>query len=272
MKTSKLLLISAAILSLGITQAGCGQTVDAGNVGVKIKNYGSATGVQPTSLTTGWQFTGPGEKIIEIPVTQKVYSFKGDEKIIFNDNTGLTLSGDVAVTVRIQGSQAPKIYEKYRMNTEELIHGPIRNDIRSAINAEGEKMSSEQIYTGGKSELIHKALLNVQSKYAKSGIDVLGLEWIGSVQYPQTVTNAITLKTTKLQEAEAAKADEARAIAQAKAVVAEATGEAEATRIRGEALRSNPQILQQEWIKKWSGDLPTTVAGTNTMMMVNPTR
>ena len=75
-----------------------------------------------------------------------------------------------------------------------------------------------------------------------------------------------------MQEAEAAKADEARAIAQANAKVAEARGDAEATRIRGEALRSNPQILQQEWIAKWDGAVPTVVGNGQTMMMVNPTK
>lgn len=255
---------------IALSLAACGQVVDAGNVGVKIKNLGSSTGVQQTALGTGWQPKGIGESIVEIPVTQKVYTFNKEEQIVFNDNTGLTLSGDVAVTVRIQGAKAPAVYEKYRMNTEELIHGPVRNSIRSAINSEAEKMTSEEIYTGGKTALITNALHQVQKQYANSGIDILGLEWVGNVRYPQSVTDAITLKTTKLQEAEAAKADEARAIAQAKAKVAEAQGEAEATRIRGEALRTNPQILQQMWIEKWKGEVPSTVAGPNTMMMVQP--
>lgn len=268
----------AAITLVGMALSGCGQIVDAGNVGIKIKNLGSNTGVQSQPVGTGWQFLGIGEKIIEYPVTQKVYSFTrtdsptstGNEEIVFNDNTGLNLSGDVAVTVRIQSAKAPAIYEKYRMNTEELIHGPVRNAIRSAINAEAEKLTSEEIYTGGKTRLLAVALQNIQRQYAGTGIDILNLEWIGSIRYPQSVTDAITLKTTKLQEAEAAKADEARAIAQANAKVAEARGEAEATRIRGEALRTNPQILQQMWIEKWSGTLPTYVGNGQTFMMVQP--
>lgn len=260
----------AAIAMLSLSLAACGQVVDAGNVGVKIKNLGNNTGVQTEALGTGWQPKGLGEDIVEIPVTQKVYTFKGEEQIIFNDNTGLVLAGDTAVTVRIQGAKAPAVYEKYRMNTEELIHGPIRNAVRSAINAEAEKMTSEEIYTGGKTTLIANALHTVQKQYANSGIDILGLEWVGNVRYPESVTTAITLKTTKLQEAEAAKADEARAIAQAKAKVAEAEGDAEAMRVKGEALRTNPQILQQEWIAKWNGHLPSTVTGANTMMMVQP--
>jgi regulator of protease activity HflC (stomatin/prohibitin superfamily) len=275
MNIKTLLIVAASAVAL----AGCGQVVDAGSIGVKVKNVGSNAGVQSEPLPTGWHALGLfGEKIIEYPVTQKVYSFtrastEGEplnEEIVFNDNTGLTLSGDVAVTVRINPAKAPAIYAKYRASTDDLIHGTIRNAIRSAVNAEAEKMSSEQIYTGGKAQLIRAALLDVQKQFDKEGIEVLNLEWIGSIRYPASVTAAITLKTTKLQEAEAAKADEARATAQAAAKVAEAKGEAEATRIRGEALRSNPQILQQMWVETWDGKLPTYVGSGETFMMVKP--
>lgn len=193
-----------------------------------------------------------------------------DEEIVFSDNTGLTLSGDVAVTVRIQPGKAPALYEKYRMSTDELIHGIIRNAIRSSINDAGEKMSSEEIYTGGKSRLIQTALVEVQKEFAGSGIDVLNLEWLGGIRYPQPVINAITLKTTKLQEAEAAKADEARAIAQGNANVAAAKAAAEANRLVGESLRANPQIIQQQWIMKWNGELPSTMTGQSSVLMVQP--
>lgn len=269
---------TASIIALAISLSACGQIVDAGNVGIKIKNVGSNTGVQRDPVTTGWQFTGIGERIVEYPVTQKVYSFTKatteqngtNEEIVFNDNTGLSLSADVAVTARVQPNKAPALYERYRMDINELVYGPVRNAIRSAINAEAEQMTSEQIYTGGKTELLNRALARVQREYAGQGLDILNLEWIGSIRYPQSVTNAITLKTTKLQEAEAAKADEARATAQANAKIAEAKGEAEATRIRGEALRTNPQILQQMWVEKWDGALPTYVGNGQTMMMVQP--
>ena len=38
-----------------------------------------------------------------------------------------------------------------------------------------------------------------------------------------------------------------------------AKGEAESARIRGEALRANPQVLTQLAIEKWNGVLPQVV-------------
>lgn len=142
--------------------------------------------------------------------------------------------------------------------------------VRSAVRDQSRKYTAEEVYSAKEAVILTDALNILQTRFQKEGIEIIALDWIGNIRYPQSVLDAITLKTTKLQEAEAAKADEARAKAQAAATIATAEGEAEATRIRGEALRSNPQIIQQEWVAKWDGKLPTTVAGGSTMMMVNP--
>jgi len=118
--------------------------------------------------------------------------------------------------------------------------------------------------------MLANALVALQERYHKEGIEIIALDWLGNIRYPQTVLDAITLKTAKLQQAEAAKADEARAVAQANADIAKAKGDAESTRIRGEALRTNPQILQQMWIETWDGKLPTYMTEGSTMMMVTP--
>lgn len=277
MKMLKLIAAGALALSL----AACGQSVPAGNVGVKVKNFGGDAGVQTNPLTTGWHGQGWGEDIILYPTTQKVYSYQakaedgvsgGGEQIQFADSSGLQLDGDVAITVRIDPARAPAIYQKYRLDVDQLIHGPLRTAVRSAIKDQSRLYTAEQIYSGAESKILLDALKVLQARYAQEGIEIIALDWIGNIRYPRTVLDAITLKTAKLQQAEAAKADEARAVAQANADVAKARGDAEAMRIRGESLRSNPQILEQEWIAKWNGQLPTYVGGQGTFMMVNPAR
>lgn len=274
-KFSLAALIAVASLSL----AACGQSVPAGNVGVKVKNFGGSAGVQMQPLPTGWHGQGWGEDIHLYPTTQKVYPYQaqaeegvsgGGEQIQFADGTGLPLSADVAVTVRIDPSKAPALYNKYRLDVDQLIHGPLRTAVRSAIKDQSRKYSSEAIYSGKESQILMDALATLQGRYHAEGIEIIALDWIGNIRYPETVLTAITAKTATLQRAEAAKADEQRAIAQANADIAKARGDAESTRIRGEALRTNPQILQQMWIETWDGRLPTTMTGENTTMMVTP--
>ena len=278
MKLSKFRTLALAAVA-AMTLAACGQSVPAGSVGVKVNNFGGNVGVQKAPLTTGWHGQGYGEDIHLYPVTQKVYNYQyrpedgvsvGGEHILFSDSTGLQLNGDIAVTVRIDPSKAPAIYEKYRLDVDQLIHGPIRTAVRSAVRDQSRKYTSEQIYSGAESTMLANALVALQERYHKEGIEIIALDWLGNIRYPQTVLDAITLKTAKLQQAEAAKADEARAVAQANADIAKAKGDAESTRIRGEALRTNPQILQQMWIETWDGKLPTYMTEGSTMMMVTP--
>lgn len=274
MKLTKLAAIAAAVFAL----AACTQ-VPAGHVGVKVKNIGNGAGVQEQELNTGLHGRGFGEHIYIFPTTQKIYPFQykeekdvspGGEQIQFTDITGLQLNGDVAVTVRIDPSKASSIYDKYRKDVDQLIHTEVRMAVRSAVREQSRKYTSEEIYSAKEATILSDSLIGLQNRFHKEGIEIIALDWIGNIRYPQSVLDAITLKTTKLQEAEAAKADEARAIAQANANIAEARGQAEATRIRGEALRTNPQILQQMWVEKWDGKLPVYSTGTNTMMMVQP--
>ena len=96
-------------------------------------------------------------------------------------------------------------------------------------------------------------------------------------QVPPEVTSAeafyylkqMQAKTQLEQEALAAKALEAKETALANAAVAKARGEAEAIRIKGEALRANPQVLQQLAIEKWNGELPKVTGGSTPFVKID---
>lgn len=75
-------------------------------------------------------------------------------------------------------------------------------------------------------------------------------------------------KKTAIIQAEQKK--EVAAIA-AEAAIAQAKGEAEALEITHQALQNMPDTwIQQLWIEKWDGKLPTTQAGSDAAIIVNP--
>jgi regulator of protease activity HflC (stomatin/prohibitin superfamily) len=269
-------IVLCAVASIAL--AACGRTVPAGHVGIKVNDYGQGAGVQSVPLPTGWHGTGIGEHIVLFPTTQTVYPFSHDsregspvnEEIQFTDSNGVNISGDIALTIRVDPTKAPSLYSKYRMSVNDLIYGPLRTALRSAMNVESEKMTSEQIYQGGKQILLDAAKGDVQRRYAAEGIEVISLDWLNPLRFPPQIQEAMTLKTAKLQLAQAAQADQQRAEAQAKVQVAQAQGEADAMRIRGQAISSNPQILQQAWIEKWDGHLPTYMTNGQSTMLVTP--
>lgn len=68
------------------------------------------------------------------------------------------------------------------------------------------------------------------------------------------------------------KAEQAKEVAaiNAEAAIAQAEGEAEAMRIVREALRDMPETyIQQMWIEKWNGKLPTYMVGSDTGLMIS---
>jgi vacuolar-type H+-ATPase subunit H len=70
----------------------------------------------------------------------------------------------------------------------------------------------------------------------------------------------------KVKQAEAeAKIKIAKANGDAEALLTNARAEAESNRLRQQTL--TPMLLQQQWIEKWKGNVPTTQLGANTQVL-----
>ena len=257
----------AGLAVLGLLLFGvvsCGTTVEPGNVGVKIRTLGGAAGVDRQPLSSGWHFKGIGERIVEYPVIQRTYSYTREadergpenEEIAFADNTGLPMTADVAITLQVNPASAPRLYETYRLTFDQLLDGPIRNDVRSAVAAEAERVNVDALYSGGRQLVIQRALARVSTKWARHGVTVTQLDWIGTIRYPDVILQAIQAKTRTDQETLTARAQVAKAQAQAEAQIAAARGQAESIRIINAALAANPRYVELKAGEKWDGKLP----------------
>lgn len=241
-----------------------GRTVDPGNVGVKIRTLGPQAGVDATPLASGWHVIGIGENIVQFPVIQRTYTYTREqdergpenEEVAFSDNTGLPMTADVQIVLRIAGASAPELYKRYRLSFDQLFEGPIRNDVRTAISAETELVNVEQLYSGGRQGVIQRALQRVQRKWADQGVEISQLDWIGNIRYPEVILEAIKRKTEVEQATLAAQAQVAQAKAQADAQIEQARGVAEANRLLAQSIASSPGVVQLRAIEKWDGKLP----------------
>ena len=282
-RTIKIALVAAGALSL----AACGQSVSPGHVGVKITKFGSSSGVQPEPLGVGWHGTGFGEDIIEYPSITKTYQWtgKGDgddknvnEEITFSDKNALPMSADVAITLSVDPSKAAQVYSKFNLSFIQLLNGPVRAQVRTAISEETEKLSVEELYSGGRQAAINRALLTVrnyfkdETRWGKggSGINVEALNWIGSIRYPEVITEALKARTKADADASAAQAQVAVAKAQADAKIEQARGEAEANKLLAQSVAQNPALVQLKWIEKWNGQVPQYQAGNGGTMVQLP--
>jgi len=284
MATASLLLVVLAGGSCAVVS--CSVTVESGEAGIKTTKFGANPGVQPTELRPGWHWEGLGEKIIKYPTRQRVYSYtregnadgQENEEIGFADQTGLPMTADVNMTVKVMDTKAADLFAKYRLNFDDLLDNPIRNDVRSFIAQEAEKvpvscnLQAQQtveaggqptvaVCTGslmgaGRQAVIQRAYANLQRKWAAEGVEISNLQWVGTIRYPESITTAIQARTATEQRTLAAQQKEAEARANANAQIETARGEAESIRLRGEALRANPQLIDQIYAQRSQGLCP----------------
>lgn len=273
----------AAIMMIGVSSvalAGCGKTVQPGNEGILVKTVGSNAGVQEQPLPVGWHAVGIGENILEYPTITRNYSFaKGgdgdnkdaNEELVFADSSGLPMSADVQVTLAVAPDKVVDIYKKYRLDFADLLAGPVRAQIRTSIAAETAKVASTDLFSSQRQLVMSAALKDVQTRFAKDGIIVSDMQWLGNIRAPDSVLQAIQQRTQVEQQTQIAVQRKAKAEAEAAAAIATAEGDKKVKELQSEALNSagGEKALRQQWIEKWDGHLPTYVAGPNSQQLLN---
>lgn len=272
MKKRTVLLAAAAL-------AGCTR-VTPGHVGVKVNQYGSSAGVSNEALGVGTYWTGFGTTIYEYPIFTSTMAWtKGstegspnDDSFQFQDQSGLVVDGDVSVAYRVDPTKAPVLFQKYRTDMDGIVAGPLRNAVRSALAEHASHMTVEQIYGPQKTALINGALTDVRRYFEPLGLHVEQLYWASSIRIPDTILKQINAKIANEQQALAAQANVATVEADGRAKVAKAEADARATQIEGEALRTNPEILQQRAIEKWDGQMPQYLGAGAPMPFLQPAK
>ncbi len=288
-------LLAIVLVGGGCTVTACSTTVESGEAGIKTTRFGANPGVQPIELRPGWHWKGIGEEIIIYPTRQRTYSYtreansdgKENEEIAFADQTGLPMTADVNLTIRVRDDRAAELYARWRQPFDDLLDGQIRNDVRSAIAKETEQVPvscnlnttpgaavgsapiaaaacTGSLMGAGRQQVIQRAFQRVRTKWAAEGVEISQMEWVGTIRYPPSVTAAVEARTQTEQRTLAAQQKAAEARANAEAAIETARGIAESTRLRGEALRANPEIIQQIYAEKSHGLCPP---GTDTCII-----
>ena len=170
---SRTLMIAGGALAL----SACTQ-VKPGHVGVRVDNLGSNAGVESTALGVGYYWTGFAQAIYAYPIYTQTYNWTAstderntpDEAFHFQSKEGLSMSADIATSVHVDPSKAPILFQKYRMDMEGIIAGPVRNAVRDAIVRRAANYGVEEIYGPKKAELAALAENDVRSFFAPFGL------------------------------------------------------------------------------------------------------
>lgn len=258
MKSKILYCLLAMFLCINMTS--CYEKVDAGCEGIRVNKYGSDKGVDDVSLVTGMVWYNPWTtEIYEYPTFVQTVDY---EPFTINAKDGSEFTVDPTISLKIVDGKSPEVFKKYRKDLKEVINSTLYNYVKDAFRVQLNKFTTNDIVS--KRDSIENAIEKYLSKsLAKENFQLEQLT--SGLKYPSTIVKAVNAKNKAIQDAMKVQNEVAVSKAEAEKVLVKARAEAEANKLREQAL--TPAILKKMWIEKWDGKLPTVNSGSN--MMIN---
>jgi regulator of protease activity HflC (stomatin/prohibitin superfamily) len=258
------------------------ERIDAGHVGIKVNLIGTGKGVDNATEVTGWVFYNRfTTKIVEFPtfVQHKEYrkTEDSDESFVINSKDGSEFHVSPLLNYSVQREKVPYIFTKYRVELSAIEAGFLKTAVYDAFRVVANSYTADELISNR--ELFeNKVRKNLETHLLPEGF-VLA-QFTSNLVYPETFKKAIEAKNNAVQTALRAENDVKTAEAQAKIKIAQAEGNAKAmlTNAKAEAESNKlkqttltPLLLQQMWIQKWRGEVPSTVLGqgSNTFYGLN---
>lgn len=245
--------------------------VDSGEIGIKFHKWSSNEqdygGVEGTCK--GWVFYNP--------ITSSIFTYptyiqrKNYEPFLVNAKDASVFSMDPTIAYRINPEKACDIFTKYRKGITDLENGYIRTCIYEAYRTCANRYTSDSLMSN-RANFESDVRSRLESSLMSEGFIVE--EFTSQITPPSSLAQMINEKNAAVQSALKAENKVKEAEAEAKIKIAEAKGNAEAMQIKADAeayynrtiaASLSPLIVQEDWIEKWNGTVPTVVGGQNMM-------
>lgn len=286
-----LIFFASTVVGLFLLFIASSSNVPAGYEAILVNQYSQAW-VQDTPLVTGRVYYNPlTQDLIKYPIFVQTMDYDSFE---VNAKDGSKFTVDPTISYRIEVGATPQIYAKYRKDirsiTEVVMLQMVKDSFRVVLN---QYTTDELISKVGEiDQELSKVLIETA---AKENIIIERLT--SGLQYPSTITEAISLKNKAVQDAQRVENElhiaeaqakivkqeaEAKAAAKvieaewnAKAKVIEAEAQAKSIEIQSKAIQSQwwADYLRLYWIDKvwsnWSGTLPNTTLWSDMNLFLN---
>jgi regulator of protease activity HflC (stomatin/prohibitin superfamily) len=260
------------------------------------------SGVKQQTYHTGWHLILPWYTVQTMDKTEQVYtcakrtsvnrsdpdykSYKADatqsETVWTPTIDGIKMGFDISASWRIDPEYAWWIYDNVSETDGKengrfywLEENVIKPKLKSALALTTSKYTPIQVYSTSREE-IQAFVLERMKKDILSYHLILDQIDIREVYYNSDYETAINQKKLEEQKAltlsEVTKQKEElkkQAEIEKDIQILNAEGEAEALKIKGASVSSNPKIVQLEWINKWDGKLPEIMTGDGNGLLLN---
>jgi Membrane protease subunits, stomatin/prohibitin homologs len=238
----------ALVACVGLNSCGY-ERVDAGHEGILVNLYGDDKGVGDVSMCTGAVWYNPfTQSVYEYPTFVQTVDY---EPFTINAKDGSEFTVDPTISLKIVNGKSPAVFKKYRKELKEVINGTLYNYVRDAFRIQLNNFSTDYIVSN-RDSIEHAIERHLSAALLRENFQLEQLT--SGLKYPETIVKAVNAKNEAIQRAQQAQNEVAVAEANAKKLLVAAQAEAEANRLKQQAL--TPQILEKMWIEKWDGKLP----------------
>ncbi|HEX8314868.1 MAG TPA: SPFH domain-containing protein [Flavisolibacter sp.] len=247
------------------------ERIDAGHVGIKVSNIGDNRGVGQTEYVTGWVFYNSWiSKIYEFPIHQQHIDYE-EADIVTRGGFRATIKP--SFNYSINPGNVASMFQNLRVGVKEMEQGWLKNAIVGSVNDVANRYTVDSIFNHR--EEFESAIVSECNKRVSLWFNVSQLRT--NIVPPKEISESIIAKTRAIQEVQVAENQRQVAVAEAERKIAEARGDSAQAVIqasgRAEAIRKEqtsltPLYIEYIKIQKWSGQVPTTVAGSNTGLMI----
>jgi prohibitin 2 len=248
MNPAKLVGIGLVILVLVIAGSQSTYVVEPGFRGVEVTLGKVSTGFKPEGFGSKTPFI---THIISIPVRQLTNALSTD--CYSSDLQQVAVA--LRVLYRIPEASVVKIYAEYSGDPFDSLIAP---RVQEALKEVAALQSAEQIVKK-REDIKTKSLASAREKIGS--ILILEDLVIENIVLSKELETAIESKMVQEQEAAKARFTQQKAQIEADTAIIRAKGEAEAIRIRAEAIKDNPGLIQLQIVEKWDGRSPLVIGG-----------
>lgn len=248
MNTARLVGIGILIIVLVLAAAQATYVVDPGFRGVLVTLGKASTDFKPEGFGTKPPFIS---HLVAIPVRQLTRQI--DTPCYSSDLQQVDMR--LRVLYRIPEASVVKIYTEFAGDPFDSLIAP---RIQEALKEVAALQSAEQIVKK-REDVKTKSLISAREKIGT----ILVIEDIvlENIVLSKELETAIESKMVQEQEAAKARFTQQKAQIEADTAIIRAKGEAEAIRVRAEAIRDNPGLIQLQIVEKWDGRSPLVIGG-----------
>ena len=255
----KLIGIALVIFLLALFGSASSYTVEPGMRGIKV-TLGKVT---DGFLPAGFGFKAPFiTRIVPMSIRQRTASLTAE---CFSSDLQ-QINVELRVLYRVPESSVVQVFKDFSGSPFDSLIAP---RVQEALKEVTATQSAEQIVKTR--EVIKQRALATAREKIGSLLVVEDLV-IFNINLSNELEAAIEAKMVAEQEAAKARFMQQQVQVEANTAVVRAKGEAEAIRIRGEALKLNPAFLRSQIVERWNGHSPTVVPnaseGTGTGLLL----